>query len=140
MIVADLATRSVKDNAPNKANIAYVGGHDLTGTIAGTKLVLETLLQLGFNSTPPAGTMTEVSRASPIATTIGSQTAIVQGTFESVSPAPTVPTVTLAADVAGFSFPYQKGHLRARTASSISTTASSFSSGTRAVRRVASRP
>ena len=130
MVVADLATRSVKDNAPNKANIAYVGGHDLTGTIAGTKLVLETLLQLGFNSTPPTGTMTEVSRASPVAANIAGQPSIVQGTFESVTPAPTVPTVTLAGDVAGFTFPYQKGHLRARTATSISTTATSFSSGT----------
>ncbi|HSN30706.1 MAG TPA: hypothetical protein VLT45_30675 [Kofleriaceae bacterium] len=130
MVVADLATRSVKDNAPNKANIAYVGGHDLTGTIAGTKLVLETLLQLGFNGTPPAGTTTEVSRASPVATTIGGQPAIVQGTFENVSPAPTAPTVTLAGDVAGFTFPFIKGHLRARAASSISTTATSFSAGT----------
>ncbi len=131
MIVSDLSTRSVKDDAPNKANIAYVGGHDLSGTVAGTKIILETLLQLGFTSTPPPATVTtEVARASPVVTTVNNNTVLVQGTFESQSPAPTVPTVNLAGDLTTFYFPYYKGHMRARTAASINTTASGFGTGT----------
>ena len=129
MVAADLATRSVKDNAPGKGNIAYVGGHDLTGTIAGTKVVLETLLQLG-DPAPTPGTPVELSRASPVVATIDHQSTIVQGTFEHVDPAPARPAVNLAGDVAAFAFPYQLGHLRARTAASVATAASTFGSGT----------
>jgi hypothetical protein len=130
MIVGDVASRNVKDNAPNHGNILYLGGHDLTGTVAGTKMALQTLLQLGFDSTPPAGTTVEVSRATPIVASIAGQNAIVQGTLEDTTPAPTRTTVTLAGDVAGFAFPYYRGHLRARVATTVGTTASSFSSGT----------
>ena len=130
MIVGDVATRNIKDNAANHGNILYLAGHDLTGTVSGTKLALETLLQLGFDTTPSAGTTTEVSRATPILATISGQDSIVQGTFEYTSPAPTRTTVTLASDVPSFTFPYEAGHLRARVATTVSTSASTFTSGT----------
>lgn len=71
---------------------------------------------------------TEVSRATPIVTTVSNVDAIVQGTFELPIGAPA--TITTTASVATWSFPYIKGHLRARTAASVTTTASTFSSGT----------
>ncbi|HLL21441.1 MAG TPA: hypothetical protein VK427_04875, partial [Kofleriaceae bacterium] len=70
----------------------------------------------------------EVSRATPIAATIGGQPSIVQGTFE----VPTLSRTSIAktADITSFSFPYLKGHMRARVAASITTAGSSYASGT----------
>ena len=70
MITYDLATRNVKDNAPGKGNILYHGGHDETGEVSATKLVLQTLLQLGVPTVPPITTTTEVSRSTPIAAAV----------------------------------------------------------------------
>lgn len=72
---------------------------------------------------------TEISRSSPIVATVGSgQTAVVQGTFARPTASPS--SITDLASVASWSFPYIKGHMRARLASSITSSASSFSSGT----------
>lgn len=70
----------------------------------------------------------EVSRATPIVATLEGQDAVVQGTYEVASTSKT--TITTTGDIAGFTFPHLKGHMRARVASSISTTGSTFSSGT----------
>ena len=135
MVAADLVTRSVKDNTAGKGNILYLGGHDLTSSVPGTKVVLQTLLQLGTDTAPTAGTTYELSRAAPIATTIGPTAAtavpsIVQGTYDYVYPVPNRTTVSLAADVPYFTFPFYKGHLRVRATTAVTTTASNFSSGT----------
>jgi hypothetical protein len=69
----------------------------------------------------------ETSRASPIVATVpftGGTQCIVQGTFE--QPFPTQTIVTTGADIANFSFPFIKGHMRARKVSTLTTTASSF--------------
>ncbi|MGE0869419.1 MAG: hypothetical protein AB7P03_12710 [Kofleriaceae bacterium] len=79
-----------------------------------------------FTCPAPAGT--EVSRASPVVTTISNQNAIIQGTFE--MPSGTAATITTTASVAGFSFPHITGHMRARVLSTVGTTATAFSSGT----------
>ena len=133
IIVADLTTRSVKNNTPGKANILYLAGHDEHTSVAGTKVMLETLLQLGISTLPPIVSIVEVSRNSPIAATIGGSPAIVQGTFEfitSSSTAITTPTFSADTDALTFRFPFTKGHLRARTTASISTTATGFNTGT----------
>ncbi|HUS30863.1 MAG TPA: hypothetical protein VMZ53_20270, partial [Kofleriaceae bacterium] len=70
----------------------------------------------------------ETSRATPIVATIDNRGSIVQGTF--VQPTGSPKTITTTADIATFAFPYITGHMRARTTSSISTSASGFSSGT----------
>lgn len=70
----------------------------------------------------------EVSRATPIVATIDSQTTIVQGTY--VVPSTARTRLGDASDLAAFAFPFITGHLRARTTASISTTGSSFASGT----------
>ncbi|HEX4451289.1 MAG TPA: hypothetical protein VH143_10490 [Kofleriaceae bacterium] len=130
MIAADLSTRSVKDNTPGEANIVYLAGHDETGSVAGTKLMLETLLQLGISSLPSITVTTEVSRSNPIDATIGGVDAILQGTYGLTTPAPTLPTYSVNGDNATFTFPAVKGHLRARQTSTITSTASTFASGT----------
>ena len=133
MIVSDLSTRSVKDNTPGKANILYLAGHDQSSSVAGTKMMLETLLQLGISTLPPIVSIVEVSRNSPIAATIGGNASIVQGTYEFITSSSTpitVPTFSADTDAAAFSFPFTKGHLRARTTGSIGTTASGYNTGT----------
>ncbi|CAN5700958.1 hypothetical protein BH11MYX1_BH11MYX1_07230 [soil metagenome] len=133
IIVADLTTRSVKDNVPGKANILYLAGHDERSSVSGTKVMLETLLQLGISTLPPIVSITEVSRNSPIAVTVGNQTAIVQGTFEFITSSATTittPTFSSDADAATFRFPFTKGHLRARATSNITTTSSNYNAGT----------
>lgn len=70
----------------------------------------------------------EVSRSSPVIATVSNQIAIVQGTFEMPSGSKT--TIASTSDVASFAFPYIKGHMRARVASTVTTTASTFSSAT----------
>ncbi len=71
---------------------------------------------------------TEVSRASPVIATVSNQTTTVQGSFEGAVTTRT--TLSSLASIAQFSFPYLKGHMRARVASSITTSASAYGSGT----------
>lgn len=76
---------------------------------------------------------TEISRASPVVATItptsGVPTvSVVQGSFESASGSQT--TITTTASVATFSFPYIRGHMRARDATTVTTTDTGFSAGT----------
>src|SRR3569623_161277 len=69
---------------------------------------------------------TEVSRASPVIASVSSATAIVQGTYE--SPTGLATTLSDSASIGLWSFPWIRGHMRARTASTVNS--SSFSSGT----------
>lgn len=125
MIIGEFLSRSYKDNDTSKASILYLGGHDLTQSVAGTKVVLQTLLQLGD---PPVVPVTkEVSRSSPIVYTINGTNSIIQGTFEKVTPAPTTLTVTSDADVDAFRFPDVIGHLRAYPLTGVGTTQTDFS-------------
>ena len=71
-------------------------------------------------------TSTEVSRASPVLATVSAVTAIVQGTYE--SPTGLATTLSNSASITSWTFPWIKGHMRARTASTV--TSASFSSGT----------
>lgn len=131
MVVTDFVSRMNKDNDPTKANIIYVGGHDVSGVVAGTKLILQTLLLLGE---PPIVTSTsEVSRASPIVASIDGTMSIVQGTFESVTPAPIPSFVPNAAASipASFQFPNIVGHMRAIPVVNVTTSADDFGVPTR---------
>jgi hypothetical protein len=124
MIKGDYVTRGNKDGAATKSNILYLGNHNQSVAVAGTKVVLQTLLQLG--DPPPVVTNREVSRATPIVTTIGTQTLLVQGTFEQITPPPTTRTATTNTEVATFEFPYLLGHLRGIKTNAVSTTAVDF--------------
>ena len=70
----------------------------------------------------------EVTRAAPVIATISSQAALVQGTYE--YPFDEQKVIATTADVATFAFPYIHGHVRARTTSSVTTTAAKLTSGT----------
>jgi len=126
MVAADLSTRVVKDNTPGKGNVSYLGGHDLTGGVAGTMVVLETLLQLDQNQLTLPSTTIEVSRSSPIVASINGQPALVQGTFDNVTPAPSRKEINVNSDTSFFVFPHIRGHLRAFPTSNITTTGQTF--------------
>lgn len=126
MIVSDFVSRGSKDNDPLKANLMYVAGHDLTSVVAGSKVILQTLLLLG--EPPPAYETYEVTRSTPVISNVGSDVeAIVQGTFENVQPTPSAKTVAVDGDAAAFEFPVIKGHLRAMAKNYVTTTATKFS-------------
>src|SRR5262249_38081908 len=105
-------------------NLMYVAGHDLTSVVAGTKVVLQTLLLLG--EPPPAYETYEVSRSTPVISPVNGNDAIVQGTFENLQPTPTAKTVVVNNDAAAFAFPAIKGHLRAMAKNYVTTTATKF--------------
>ena len=118
--------------APN-TDITITGGSSLYGAVVGASVkdtggsaiyydkALKNFVGGGFSCTS-----TEVSRASPVIAAVGGQTAIVQGTYE--SPTGLATTLTTSASITTWSFPWIKGHMRARTASTV--TSASFSSGT----------
>ena len=124
MIKGDYVTRSNKDNDPAKSNILYLGGHDLTTTVSGTKLALQTLLQLGDTVSDP--TTVEISRATPILAIIEGTEALVQGSLERVTPAGTTLKYLSSADTANWRFPDLKGHLRAVATSNVTNTATAY--------------
>lgn len=111
MISADYATRNNKDNDTEKANILYVSGHDLSGVVSGTKVILQTLLLLGEPTV--SSTMEEVSRASPIVVMLNGASSLVQGSFERLTPAGSTLTADTDGEVTAFRFPDLAGHLRA---------------------------
>ena len=122
-----------------KADISVTGNGDIYGSIVGNsvkdtgngKIHYDQALG-SVTTTGISCTQTEVSRATPIvaslynsACTTSPCDASVQGTFTVSGSASEITTAT---DIASFSFPYIKGHLRAVKVSALSTTASLFSS------------
>ncbi len=130
MIATDYVSRTSKDGDPAKGNILYMGGHDVSGVVSGTKVILQTLLLLG--APPIVQTMVEVTRSSPITSTIsygGSPTtALVQGSFEKQTPPNTTLFTNDDSTVDAFRFPDVLGHMRAVTAASVTTTQQDLSS------------
>jgi hypothetical protein len=114
-------------------DITISGGGTIYGAVVGATVkdtggsaiyydkALKSFVGGGFSCTS-----TEVSRASPVIAAISSSTALVQGTYE--SPTGLATTLSDAASITTWTFPWIKGHMRARVASSVSSV--SFSSGT----------
>ncbi len=115
-ITADYVTRNNKEDNPAKGNILYMAGHDVSGQVSGSKIILQTLLLLG--EAPVISVMTEVTRSSPVATTLTGP-AIVQGTFEKVEPPATTRTFSANGDASTFLYPDVIGHLRGYDPASI---------------------
>ncbi|MBA2539734.1 MAG: hypothetical protein H0V17_08885 [Deltaproteobacteria bacterium] len=117
------------------SDITISGGGEIFGAVIG-----KTVKDVGGSlihydkalATIPAGqfacTANEVSRASPVVAVVegNANPSIVQGTFE--TPTVAQPTFSSVAQLATWSFPYLKGHMRARVASTV--TAASFTTGT----------
>ncbi|HEU0034743.1 MAG TPA: hypothetical protein VFQ53_29165 [Kofleriaceae bacterium] len=126
-----------------KANgvVFYSPGANVTQSSqrAQLRMILSSLIATPPFTVEQVVSKTEVSRASPVVATIGTSPAIVQGTYEYTYvtkagiqyPVPrTVPGVYTRDDLLQFTFPAQRGHLRAVPTSTISTTATAFGSGT----------
>jgi hypothetical protein len=116
-------------------NITIQGGSDVYGAIVGKSVTASGGVDIHYDralSSFATGeytcAATEISRASPVVATINGSTSVVQGTFEAPTGMPTA--ITTPASISTWTFPYLKGHMRARVASTITTSASSFSSGT----------
>ncbi|MBA3451582.1 MAG: hypothetical protein H0T42_00630, partial [Deltaproteobacteria bacterium] len=126
----------------------YSPGNNITpgGQQAQLKLVLSAILATPTLRKEQAPIKREISRSNPITAAIGGEAAIVQGSFEYTYVTYPDPISTLAypanlkqypvprtvsgvyntADVDAFTFPAQRGHMRARKASTITTTANAF--------------
>ncbi len=120
----EFVTRNLKDDSSEKSNILYLGTHDETDSIAGTKIALQTLLLLGDPPVVPVNR--EITRASPVIATINGDVDIVQGTFESIVPAPTTKTATTDAEATSFEFPFLLGHLRGIRANQVAVSGTDF--------------
>ena len=118
-------------NVSSNGIVYYLPGTQIQNHAAELRMLLDSVLAtpLGTVTQVPPTTI-EATRSSPVIASIANRNAVVQGTYEYVSPAPAITTVTDPSDVAAFEFPYQKGHFRAVDDSSISSTGTSFSSGT----------
>lgn len=117
------------------SDVTITGGSDLYGAVVGktvkntggSKIHYDAALS-SFGAGAFACPANEISRSSPVVALLNGSPYLVQGTFEALTGTRT--EIILPADIATFSFPYIKGHMRARLASTVSTTATSFASGT----------
>ena len=120
IVSTDYVSRATKDGDPAKGNILYMGGHDVSGVVSGAKVVLQTLLLLG--APPIVQTTVDVTRSSPIASIIGGQNSLVQGSFEKVTPPPTTLFTNDDSTADAFRFPDVIGHMRAIPTANVTTT------------------
>jgi hypothetical protein len=122
-----------------KAAVSVTGNGDVYGSIVGKTVsmvgngTVHYDAALGNLTTANIECTTapvEMSRATPIIAAVSPeyggtvQTAVVQGSYE--LPTGTASTISITADIASWTFPYIKGHMRARAISGIGTTASAF--------------
>ncbi|QSQ19856.1 hypothetical protein JY651_31820 [Pyxidicoccus parkwayensis] len=114
---ADFFSFNQKDNDPEKATIVYLAGHDFKESVAGTRIVLNTLLNLGSE---PLGS--ERALAAPVAfddtngsDSNGTRALVFAATYDAVSGYP--PGVDTYDPIQGshWVFPYFPGHLRAHS-------------------------
>ena len=123
------------------SDIAISGGSDIYGAVigktvtntGGTKIHYDTSLgDIGIGQF----TCPETSRSAPVVAygdgtngltfASGANGYVVQGSFENPG---TRSKITTLASISAFQFPYTRGHMRARLASSIAVAGSSFASG-----------
>ncbi|WP_342379172.1 hypothetical protein NVS55_07070 [Myxococcus stipitatus] len=113
----DFFSFNQKDNDPKKATIVYLAGHDYQKSVAGTRVVLNTLLNLG--SEPLSS---ERALSAPVAfddtngnDTDGSRALVLAATYDAVSGYPPGADTFTPAQGAHWVFPFFPGHLRAHS-------------------------
>lgn len=130
----DFTTARHKDDDPAKGMVVYLAGHSYQNDVAGNRIVLNTMLNLGFSD---AGV--EIARSEPVGYvtrnyqpdgtfTVAAET-VFQGTYIQRPPPGTFQDWINynAALPKSWKFPYTDGHLRAYDLGSISTTKQDFS-------------
>ncbi|MFZ5442924.1 MAG: hypothetical protein ACOZQL_23160 [Myxococcota bacterium] len=109
----DFATITQKDNDPEKATIIYIAGHDLSGDAAGTRIVLNTLLNLGSDPIP-----SDRAYAAPVAmldATNSNKPTLFSATYQVLTGTPVPGSQSYAyATGKNWRFPYTAGNVRAR--------------------------
>lgn len=131
----DFVTARHKDNDPTKGMVVYLGGHTYNDDPGGNRIVLNTMLNLGFSDSG-----TELARSEPVGyvtwgkdafgkPTVTAQT-VFQGTYvQRMPPGPFQDWINYnPAAPASWRFPYIDGHLRAYDLAKISTTGQDFAS------------
>ncbi|WP_338869837.1 hypothetical protein [Myxococcus stipitatus] len=113
----DFFSFNQKDNDPKKATIVYLAGHDYQKSVAGTRVVLNTLLNLG--SEPLSS---ERALSAPVAfddtngsDTDGSRALVLAATYDAVSGYPPGADTFTPTQAAHWVFPFFPGHLRAHS-------------------------
>jgi hypothetical protein len=117
-------------------DVSNHGNADIYGAIVAKTFTMTGTAAIHYDKalqTLAAGSFTcamlEVSRGTPIMAPLnGGASYLVQGSF--VVPTTTPTTISTTTDVATFKFPFVRGHMRARLASTISTAGSTLASGT----------
>ncbi|MCP3102023.1 hypothetical protein LZ198_24455 [Myxococcus sp. K15C18031901] len=113
----DFFTFNQKDNDPKKATIVYLAGHDFKSSVPGTRIVLNTLLNLGSE---PVGSERAIS--APVAfddtngsDANGSRALVLAATYDAVSGYPPGVDTYVPTQGSQWVFPYFPGHLRAHS-------------------------
>ncbi|TQF15617.1 hypothetical protein FJV41_12550 [Myxococcus llanfairpwllgwyngyllgogerychwyrndrobwllllantysiliogogogochensis] len=113
----DFFSFNQKDNDPKKATIVYLAGHDFKSSVPGTRIVLNTLLNLG--SEPLSS---ERALSAPVAfddtngsDSDGSRALVFAATYDAVSGYPPGVDTYVHAQGSQWVFPYFPGHLRAHS-------------------------
>lgn len=107
-----------KDNDPNKAMILYLGGHEFADSPAGTRIALNTLLNLGSDPIYADRSLTAPVAFDDVNGTIGAGTRalIFSSTYKAVSGIiPSGAEVYNPATGSQWTFPYIRGDLRAHS-------------------------
>jgi len=132
----DFTTARHKDADPSKGMIVYLAGHSYSNSPAGNRIVLNTLLNLGYSDSS-----VELARSEPVGyVTWGVDGAnnrikvaetVFQGTYEQhPPPGPFQDWINYnAASPHSWRFPFTDGHLRAYPLSGLSGTVQDFKSG-----------
>jgi len=121
--------------------VFYSPGNNLTpsGQQAQLRMVLSSIIAMPPFTVEQVFTNTEVTRGNPIVATINGTEAVVQGSYEyhyktdgttQYQVPNRIPGVYVRDDIAGFAFPFLKGHLRATALASVTTTAQTLAAGT----------
>jgi type IV pilus assembly protein PilY1 len=121
-----------KNNNRKKGNVLYLGGHDLRDSGAGTRLVLNTLLNLSFKPVS-----VETSRSEPVADVVYKpdgtvdSVRVLSGTFLNTPPQALFPERMNFQEVkaADWVFPYIEGRLRSIPVGNIANTLQEFDVG-----------
>lgn len=111
----DFYTLTQKDNDPEKATVIYIAGHNISGDVGGTRIILNTLLNLGADPIPSDRNYTQSvgfidATNGNLPTLFTSIYATITGTLLSGS------TSFTTGSEKNWMWPFTKGNLRARSA------------------------